>query len=45
MAGRMVADVDGLAEKHGTSQLIKSIYSVALHCDMAQKPLGLLLKQ
>lgn len=40
----MVVDVDGLAEKHGTSQLIKSIYLDALHCDMAQQPLDLLLK-
>lgn len=39
-----MADVDGLAEKHGTSQLIRSIYLDALHCDMAQQPLDLLPK-
>lgn len=40
----MVVDVDGSAEKHQTSQLIKSIYSDVLHCDMARKPPELLVE-
>lgn len=39
-----MVDGDGFTEKHRKSQLIKSIYMDALHCDMVQQPPVLLLK-
>lgn len=39
-----MVDVDGSTEKHRRSQLIKSIYMDALHCDLVQQPPVLLLK-